>query len=582
MAKAYTKTGYASAPTISLSLVAGGTLAPNTTYYYRAMTAQANTANMDYCSAPSDVQSITTDTTNLSIKIDITHSTGNAEYTWIWVNASADPGTGNWCRADLYPNIYALGATSSTSITAVSTSKITTFTDTGVRAANNRLGTSNYGLYMLREAAQDLVQVSGGTLADPVTLENIYQYAVANSWDLNATINRVSYGPLGADVSDDYGMSAVSTSHGRTTYLLNMKNLRFADYVSMQNLSVINFARSVGPQSIAGYVLNMGLYNSTADLSYNGVDWTNVCHSAQFGTLYLYNVKMYDTRIRGRQIKSSIAISYSNTLNLYVTTGDYWEIIDSDVSQSFDRGMSVTSSNADCRIKRVRNFNNRWETNTLAGFEGTFSDWTLNTFSNSGPWIRTTIAGAETTVRNMVVISNPGAGQPIYNSFDTALNPAVTKLLLINPFLTDWDRGYWFTSGGAAMRNDIAYVKRAYSVNALVVDKTGVGIDGVTVKCYDKDSNLIFSEDTVSGVLPEQIVTYKEYRPSTTATTVHFFPVGRITTYSPFRLEFSKTGLETYTIYHPIDEALDLVVSMDDKNYKNRIIDSVLYDTTIN
>lgn len=158
----------------------------------------------------------------------------------------------------------------------------------------------------------------------------------------------------------------------------------------------------------------------------------------------------------------------------------------------------------------------------------------------------------------------------------------VTKLRMINPYMDDWDRGYWFTASGA-MISDIAYVKRAYSVNALLLDKTGAALSGVTVKCYDKDSNLIFSADTdVNGLLAEQIITYKEYRPSTTLTVAHLFTLGRITTYSPFRLEFSKTGLETYTIYHPIDEPLDLVVSMDDKNYKNRIIDSVLYDTTIN
>ena len=112
--------------------------------------------------------------------------------------------------------------------------------------------------------------------------------------------------------------------------------------------------------------------------------------------------------------------------------------------------------------------------------------------------------------------------------------------------MNDWDRGYWFTSGGLAMRNDIAYVKRAYSVNLALIDENGDPIEDVTVTCYDKDDDVVFSEDTdASGILAEQIVTYKEYRPSTTLTVAHLFTDGRTTTYSPFRLEFSKTGYAT-------------------------------------
>ena len=54
----------------------------------------------------------------------------------------------------------------------------------------------------------------------------------------------------------------------------------------------------------------------------------------------------------------------------------------------------------------------------------------------------------------------------------------------------------------------------------------------------------------------------RDFSPSTTLTVAHLFPLGRITTYSPFRLEFSKTGYETYILDHPIDAEIDMTVSL--------------------
>lgn len=83
MAKSFTEFSLTT-PVISLSLVAGGTLDPNTTYHYKVMAHSHNRSdNQDYYQSANSIGSITTTSTDLTVKITINQVANAYGYT-IW------------------------------------------------------------------------------------------------------------------------------------------------------------------------------------------------------------------------------------------------------------------------------------------------------------------------------------------------------------------------------------------------------------------------------------------------------------------------------------------------------------------
>jgi hypothetical protein len=475
MAKVYTRTSYSAAPTLSLALSAGGNLDPNTTYYYRAMTCDRNTAAMLRCSALSPVQSITTDTTNLTIDITITHSTGNPEYTFIWVIKDTDPGTDNWAITD---GVHQLGPASTLVRCTGYPNKITSFSDDGTRNSFMTIGSSNYGMYIPHENARDYIQISGGTSGDPVTIEDIYQYAVSQSWPLNSTIDRVDYGFPGCGDDTDI---ASSTGYGnaRPTYIINMKTFQYDDYVLFQDCNIINFSKQITGNSNS--VVIMGEYDSTLDLCKNGVDITTFVHSSQAGQYTLRNCKIYDTKIRARRMAKSISKPYSSRFNAYNNINFDVEIIDSSVGSEFDRGMSTTLTDGDHIIKRVWNYENRWEDNG-SSLVGDFSFWRF-IIDNSGPWFYTTTATPTTiTLKNSKLKIVSAGNRLLYIFVQTTTNDGCTHLELINPEVeeSEWGRIYYYQPSTTQTAN-AAWVKESYEFDLNIVDENGDAVQSASV-----------------------------------------------------------------------------------------------------
>ncbi len=88
-------------------------------------------------------------------------------------------------------------------------------------------------------------------------------------------------------------------------------------------------------------------------------------------------------------------------------------------------------------------------------------------------------------------------------------------------------------------------LKEIYTCNLTIVDKDGNPVEGVSVKCYDKDDNLVFEAVTRGdtypdehGTIAEQEIVYKQWEKIGAAATAE-------TCYTPHKFTFEREGYQT-------------------------------------
>ena len=355
MAHVYTRTAWAK-PTLALSLVAGGSLEPNTTYYYRVVS-QYNSKYPSSClyrSPASDVQSITTDAVNKTIRLTVTHGTGNPEYTAAWVSQGVDPGTGNWNDQDNYPDVRYLsnGSTNQNSITG---EKLTVVDDDGVTygwfSTIYRLGPStNYGFSPLNEDGKDRLTCSGGTTEDPITFDSIYNEAVAQGWPLGSTIEKIEM------TSGDYALKY------HVGYTLNFRQL----VVDEGGSGVFDDQDKtiVVDNCVLDFRCNtyLGTYIETRDLTVEGINFIIAGHGTSFGQIKFQcgsnELRIYDTAFNVRRALFSVSNTYGARV---MNTSLDWRLIDVKIlgttfGGGLNNGFEIGAAAADesCLLRRVR------------------------------------------------------------------------------------------------------------------------------------------------------------------------------------------------------------------------------------
>jgi len=107
------------------------------------------------------------------------------------------------------------------------------------------------------------------------------------------------------------------------------------------------------------------------------------------------------------------------------------------------------------------------------------------------------------------------------------------------------------------------YVYRQYTFNLKVIDKENNSILGASVKVWDKDNNLLFSESTdENGIITEQILTYKKYEKDVENCVDPGCSETIVTTYSPHIIEISKAGYQTYKKKFTLDKEIDWTIGL--------------------
>lgn len=108
------------------------------------------------------------------------------------------------------------------------------------------------------------------------------------------------------------------------------------------------------------------------------------------------------------------------------------------------------------------------------------------------------------------------------------------------------------------------FINIQYSVDVKVVDEDGNAIQTATVKMWDKDDNLLFTQTTDSdGEIAQQTVTAITMQPNSTGIDDANYSKSTIAYKTPMKMEVSKAGYETYTMAGIVpSEKIDWIVGL--------------------
>ncbi|MHC4371007.1 MAG: carboxypeptidase-like regulatory domain-containing protein [Planctomycetota bacterium] len=565
VAHTYTITKYDSAPTIALSLVAGGSLAADTTYYYRAQTGD-NWVGMATCyrlSAMSPVQSITTTSTNRSIKIDITHPTGNPEYTWLWAHVGSDPGVGNWNDEDNYPNIRALHDGSLYMYPINRPNKITTWTDDGTHEAwtNNvyRLGANpNYGYAPVYEEGRHSLDCKGGTTEDPLSFDSIYAEAVSQSWTPSATIERIDI--------DGAGQYAVGYLTGYRMHFLHVR----IDHV--ERTGVFNDRNKLIVLEGRLYFYcetTWGHYEWSYDSTTDGIHFYLTGWATCFGRIEFtdtdYPKRLYDTRVTAGGAASARSTNYGSG---FIVSGTDWEIIDMRATgfqwqSGLNDAVMFAKGDESCLVKRFYSARHRYSGQLISPTPFQVEDCTFCNYGGTGLIVyQLTTDDVERVFTGVTLTGWPGLGDCLYVR---RLGPTWnywTKLSLINSWVYDFTRVRWYSGASELPTIPGSYVKLKYTVNVRVTDQDGAPIEDASVVCANADGDQEWSVQTAAdGTIAEQLVLSKMQTPEPDNATSSYVG-GVVTDYNPFTISISKDEYETMIVEADIYEATDWEFSL--------------------
>jgi hypothetical protein len=575
MAHVYTRTAYTAKPVVSLSLVAGGSLKPNTTYYYRAITGDNRLYGS--ClrrSAPSDVKSITTDVTNLSIKVDIVHESGNPEYTYIWVAEALDPGTGGWNDKSSQPTIVYLGIGSTNHFSTGYSTKIDTFTDDGASVGwygtyyylngDGRVGgTANYGFVPFHENAKDYLDCYGGTEEDPISFDSIYAEAVAQGWPLESTIQPINLVP-----SDDYvQQSDGSQMWDRRSYVMNFCMMDIgADgdhFVDSDKIIVLDDCRV----EFEGGT-RLGVYTESYDMTTEGVHFTLIGHGVSYGSVSFFSgdsdeVRVYDSSVTVRRATFSISTPYGAGCRIYC---EDWKFIDFEMTghldyQGTNNGLEISDAKADgsALLKRARIHRHRYGSLFTAPNPFTCEDVTIRTYGGTGLIVYHSDAAVR--VFSNMTIGGLGAGTAsLYGHVKLDGWATFTTAEFIDSDIQDREWIWWYVRGGYSLLTG-SYFDFKNTLNIRVTDSDGNGIHDATVVMKSASGVTEFSTTTSGGgYISEQTVTTERNEPDITLGSSHY---GGITTlYGPFTLTVTADGYRDHTLVADIDAATDWEIAL--------------------
>lgn len=554
-----TRTNY-SKPDVTLSLVSGGSLAANTTYYYRV--AIGDSYILGSCkrvSPMSDVKNITTDSTHRSVNISVDTKTGADEYLYVWVSINQSVPKGHWFDRENYGEyLWYLGEHTYQQMASTNTLKDNHYLDDGTHGYTStiyQLSNTNYAYAYPKEAGADYIEVSSDDLADPITLQKIYDYAVNQSWPLNSTIKK-----------EQLYHDAITTDNVQGIYTLEAARITIDGTVTTKFTTANEMIILDGTDLYDYAETQIGEYNSLNDLTYDGDFIITSGHGTTFGSISFYataggELNVYDTKFLTRKADASGSNAYGSSINVM---GNDWHFIDSGIegrgtSEGFNNGFYIVNSASDgsSSFKRCYTKYNRWESIYSTPNPVIFDGFDIYMKSNSGLWIRHTDE-VERVITGLNVYGNPFA--ELYATVWNGGTGQFTWLNLIDSYLEHPEKIYWY---GYYTGYEKSYIKFSYTTNYRILDANGDGLAGVNITLKDNTGNVIFTNITnSSGQIGSEVVTNQVYKPNYALNTSHFQDPDYITDYGPFTLSLTKSGVMSYETSIDINQPLTLIYTL--------------------
>jgi len=372
-----------------------------------------------------------------------------------------------------------------------------------------------------------ILTVSGGTFADPITIEDLYDADVAGGWGIVTKVSGRNYIIKASRITFDTPETYLTFYESILTFY------GFFDVASGTNTRVLTF----------------GYKHSTADTTYRGC-YVNCQNPAQGGHPFFasspsqkFYVNVYDTIIYGdNENFGGYGTAYRINYQHFKFNGGC-DIRDAQFLKN--RYFAVTGANNIVRRIRTQSQNeNIWEWYPDSTSEITDVDaqtrGATRAIQNSGSnsWKAKNI-----TINSMGYVSHFSySGE--FSIVDTDLTSLPNKM-------------YWVYDNDSS-------IKDYKTVNLSVRDEGNVAISGALIVCRDKDNNIVFSETTdANGDIDEQEVLYAIH---TSGATGQSGAAGGYVTntvlYSPFTITISKAGYETYYAKRNISEKITQTVTL--------------------
>lgn len=225
MAKLITFTDMTTPTGLTLSLISGGTLKANTTYYYRVQSVKYTRASVytwNGKSLPSSEVAITTDSTNLSVQLVFNVPKGEAGSYRIFRSETPYPN-----YVDYYKPLVSFPFDSTDNVAGV-----VTWVDTGVSIGSN---------CFLEFYAHGQLNLTGSTSSDPFSIVDLYNADVAGGWGVVRKLDNQTYS-VGAYI---YG-------HTNMYWKDEAKTIIFRDGMYDSAGATYTFGRISGEKTSAG------------------------------------------------------------------------------------------------------------------------------------------------------------------------------------------------------------------------------------------------------------------------------------------------------------------------------------------
>lgn len=175
MAKTYTFVDIPQPTNCTATAVSGGSLSPNTTYYYRIIKTAGVGANWSGKSLPSDLFSVTTTTTNRTARISFTTTTTGGHYKVFRSLQST------------FTNTYTMPLTLYPTDAGSQVAGVVTFDDNGTASiAGNQFCED-------RDLAHGMLTISGSSSTDQFSIVDLYNADVANGWGVIQKLEEGTY-----------------------------------------------------------------------------------------------------------------------------------------------------------------------------------------------------------------------------------------------------------------------------------------------------------------------------------------------------------------------------------------------------
>jgi len=496
MAKVITFTDLSTPTNLTATTVSGGSLDASTTYYYKVFAVFSNASlNSQYFyengrSLCSIEVSATTDATNKSIKLD-------------W---DAVSGAGGY-------RIYRCkGESLDTTTTKLSTTlevalTTNTYTDNG-SAVQHTYGTIYW------DYPHGKLELTGGTSADPITINDIYNADVAGGWGM---IHKLS----------------------AKCYEINIPYILANAFIKFSGNAVL-LVNGLFSGSSLGTSLQIGERNSTYDATYDGCVISFKC--ANFGGYRAMNgfyKLIYDTTfIYDYYSYRGWPYTGSNQYAAFdFSTGDYCQ----DVTFKNFRYVGAAGTSVMKEIRLIDGSENMWNWSTTGQIRNIQVE-------DAGIQVQYSLTSAFAPIIDQLILKKNG-----YLNFYNNHCAVTVRNTLLNATMG------WYTSPDASWHEE-------FNFDMLIVDDNGDPIENATISLKNNLGTEVYSGTTdSSGVITTQYILTRVFSYGNAVadpTNAVSKTLTNITDYNPFTITVSKTGYETYESVMDITAKLNSTITL--------------------